>query len=113
MLLFRILDTISKSSIQNSSVANEAVNILHEVLGGKEEWHSSLGIDELTTSYIELKTGWTDCSIRNVLVGDVPIAIRERLPAEILADRSELPYSVIEGEWTSPSRLSFVWIAIH
>lgn len=82
---------------RSQSASNSAYLILQEILNGSEDWHSSLGIDSLHTSHILVDADWRDCSVRKVLVGDVPITLRERSAQEILADSERLPQSFIEG----------------
>jgi hypothetical protein len=82
---------------RSQSASNSAYLILQQILNGSEDWHSSLGIDNLHTSHVLVGADWQDCSIRKVLVGDVPITLRERSTQEILADSEKLPMSIIEG----------------
>jgi hypothetical protein len=82
---------------RSHSASTSTLFLLQEVLSGSEDWHSSLRIDSLHTSHISVDAGWRDCSVRGVLVGDVPITVHERTAAEILADSDSLPHSVIEG----------------
>jgi hypothetical protein len=106
LLLFHVLDEVLKSTyggggvgLASGGAAAEAQLVLQEVLGGTEDWHSSLGVDAhaLHTHHVVLEKNWQNCSVRNILVGDLPVSLRERTPAEILADNCELPHSVIEG----------------
>ena len=82
---------------RSQSASNTAYLILQEILNGSEDWHSSLGIDSLHTSHILVGADWQNCSVRKVLVGDVPITLREQSSQEILADSERLPQSIIEG----------------
>ena len=82
---------------RSQSASNIAYLILQEILNGSEDWHSSLGIDSLHTSHILVGADWQNCSVRKVLVGDVPITLREQSSQEILADSERLPQSIIEG----------------